>query len=76
MRDLSSDSGSQGPRLVLAIRGELGGGGGLGGVGIYYLSARDHKSSTDNENTGPVYELADLPSQTQTGSCQSHSFLI
>jgi len=45
MRGLLDDSGSQGPRLVLAIRGELGGGGGLGGVGIYYLSARVFKST-------------------------------
>jgi hypothetical protein len=53
-RDLSSDSGLRGPKLVLVIRGELGGGGGSGGVGIYYKSARDSKSLSDNEDTGGI----------------------
>jgi hypothetical protein len=39
---------------VLAIKGELGGGEGLRGVGIYYPSARDSKSLTDYQDTVPV----------------------
>jgi hypothetical protein len=39
---------------VSAIRGELGGGGGSGGVGIYYQSARDSDPLSDNEDTGRI----------------------
>jgi hypothetical protein len=44
-RGLSGDLGLPGPRLVLAIRGESVGGGGLKGVGIYCQSARIPRSS-------------------------------